>query len=103
MNRTRRALATLTLGLALAAATTIAWAAPSSEAGSQADQRRALYQSELARNLQQRKAADQAVAALSTQRAALYQAELEHNLAYVAAGPAAGNAPAAAEPGAAVR
>ena len=115
MNRTRTALSTLALGLALAAATTTAWATPSSEAGSQADQRRALYQSELAqnlqrrgeagqrkalyqselaRNLQQRKPADQAVAALSTQRAALYQAELEHNLAHVAA-PAAGNAPAA--------
>ena len=95
MNRTRKAVATLTLGLALAAVTTTAWATPPDGAGSPADQRKALYQSELQQNLRHGKAADEAVAALSTQRAALYQAELDRNLAAAPASPASPAAPAA--------
>jgi hypothetical protein len=55
VRRTHKALATLALGLALATATTAAAAAtPPTGAQDQADQRKALYQSELERNLQQR-------------------------------------------------
>jgi hypothetical protein len=55
MRRTHKALATLALGLALATATTAAAAAtPPTGTQDQADQRKALYQSELERNLQQR-------------------------------------------------
>ena len=57
MRRTRKALATLALGLALATVTTAAAAAtPPTGTQDQADQvaRKALYQSELERNLQLR-------------------------------------------------
>jgi hypothetical protein len=87
MRRTHKALATLALGLALATATTAAAAATSPTATpDQADQvaRKALYQSELERNLQQRTQADNQVAVghrLADARKALYQSELERNLA----------------------
>ena len=88
MRRTRKALATLALGLALVGATTAAAAAdPPTATPDQADQRKALYQSELERNLQQRTQADNQVAVghgLAAQRKALYQSELEHNLATAA-------------------
>ncbi len=52
MHRTHKALATLALGLALVGATTAAAAAtPSTGTPDQADQRKALYQSELEHNL----------------------------------------------------
>jgi hypothetical protein len=88
MSRIRKALATLALGLALVGATTAAAAAdPPTATPDQADQRKALYQSELERNLQQRTQADNQVAVghgLAAQRKALYQSELEHNLATAA-------------------
>ena len=84
MRRTRKALATLALGLALVGATTAAAAATlPTGTGDQADQRKALYQSELERNLQQRTQAGNQVAVghgLVAQRKALYQSELERNL-----------------------
>ena len=81
MRRIRKALATLALGLALVGATTAAWATPPTGTPDQADQvaRKALYQSELERNLQLRTQADNQVA-----RKALYQSELERNLATAA-------------------
>jgi hypothetical protein len=97
--------------LATAAAT------PPSGTQGQADQRRALYQSELERTLQQRtQAGDEAAAGhgLAAQRKALYQSELERTLARhralgaldavaappaVAARPAARTDPAAPSPG----
>jgi hypothetical protein len=80
MRRIRKALATLALGLALVGATTAAWATPPTGTPDQADQvaRKALYQSELERNLQLRTQADQVA------RKALYQSELERNLATAA-------------------
>ena len=52
MNRTQRALAALVLGLALVGATTaVAAADPATGTQQQTDQRKALYQSELERNL----------------------------------------------------
>ena len=90
MRRTRKALATLALGLALATVTTAAAAAtPPTGTQDQADQvaRKALYQSELERNLQQRTQAGNQVAVghgLVAQRKALYQSELERNLATAA-------------------
>jgi hypothetical protein len=90
MRRTRKALATLALGLALATVTTAAAAAtPPAGTQDQADQvaRKALYQSELERNLQQRTQAGNQVAVghgLVAQRKALYQSELERNLATAA-------------------
>jgi hypothetical protein len=85
MRRTHKALATLALGLALVGATSAA-AAATAPTGTQdqADQRKALYQSELERNLQQRTQVDNQVAVghgLVAQRKALYQSELEQNLA----------------------
>jgi hypothetical protein len=58
MRRTHKALATLALGLALATATTAASATPPTGAPDQAAQRKALYQSELERNLAAAPAAD---------------------------------------------
>jgi hypothetical protein len=88
MRRTHKALATLALGLALVGATTAAAVATlPTGTGDQADQRKALYQSELERNLQQRTQADNQVAVgqrLAAQRKALYQSELERNLATAA-------------------
>jgi hypothetical protein len=85
MRRTHRPLAALTLGLALVAATTtIPAAAQPPGTRDQADQRKALYQSELERNLQLRSQAEDKVSAedrLLAARKALYQSELEHNLA----------------------
>ena len=104
MRRTHKALATLALGLALATATTAAAAATPD----QADARKALYQSELERNLQQRSKAGNEVAVghgLAAQRKALYQSELERNLATAAAAdraairPSAPTDPAAPAPG----
>ena len=109
MRRTHKALATLALGLALATATTAAAAAtPPTGTPDQADQRKALYQSELDRNLQLRNKADNEVAAahrLAAARKALYQSELERNLATAAAAdraairPSAPTDPAAPAPG----
>ena len=91
MRRTRKALATLALGLALATVTTAAAAAtPPTGTQDQADQvaqRKALYQSELERNLQLRNQAGRqslAERGLAAQRKALYQSELERNLATAA-------------------
>jgi hypothetical protein len=84
MRRTHKALATLALGLALVTATTAAAAASPTGTPDQADQRKALYQSELERNLQQRtQAGNEAAAAhgLAAARKALYQSELEQTLA----------------------
>jgi hypothetical protein len=84
MRRTHRALATLALGLALATATTAAWATPPTGTTDQADQRKALYQSELDRNLQLRTQAGNQVLAehgLAAQRKAMYQSEQERTLA----------------------
>jgi hypothetical protein len=78
MRPTRKALATLALGLALIGATTATAAATPDRSA----QRKALYQSELERNLQQRTQAGDEVAVgheLVAQRKALYQSELEHN------------------------
>jgi hypothetical protein len=108
MRRTHRALAALALGLALVSATTAAWATPPTETSDQADQRKALYQSELERNLQQRNQPGSQVPAehgLAAQRQALYQSELERTLARhralgaIAAQPAARTDPAAPDPG----
>jgi hypothetical protein len=79
MRRAHKALATLALGLALVGATTATAAATPDQSA----QRKALYQSELERNLQQRTQADNQAAAeqtLAAQRKALYQSELERNL-----------------------
>jgi hypothetical protein len=53
MSRTHRALAVLALGVGLVAATTAtaAWATPATGTQDHTDQRKALYQSELERNL----------------------------------------------------
>ena len=108
MRRTHKALATLALGLALATATTAAAAAaPPTGTQDQADQRKALYQSELERNLQQRTKAGNEVAVGHglAARKALYQSELERNLATAAAAdraairPSAPTDPAAPAPG----
>jgi len=82
MRPTHKALATLALGLALVGATTAAAAAPTGTPD-QADQRKALYQSELERNLQLRTQAGNQIAVghgLAAQHKALYQSELERNL-----------------------
>jgi hypothetical protein len=98
MRRTRKALATLALGLALATVTTAAAAAPPTATPDQADARKALYQSELERNLQLRTQAGNEVAVghgLVAQRKALYQSELERNLATAAAADRAATRPSA--------
>jgi hypothetical protein len=83
MRRTHKALAALTLGLALVGATTaVAAAAPPTGTQDQADQRKALYQSELERNLQVRTQAGDEIAVgqrLTAQHRALYLAELVRN------------------------
>jgi hypothetical protein len=110
MRRTHRTLATLALGLALVGATTAVAAAATPPTGTtdQADQRKALYQSELDRNLQLRTQAGNQVLAehgLAAQRNALYQSEQERTLARhaalgaIAAQPAARTDPAAPSPG----
>jgi hypothetical protein len=108
MHRTRKALATLTLGLALVGATTaVAAAAPPTGTQDLADQRKALYQSELERNLQLRNQAGSEVLAEDelAARKALYQSELERNLATAPAAdraairPSAQTDPAAPSPG----
>ncbi|HWD47200.1 MAG TPA: hypothetical protein VHM23_26380 [Actinomycetota bacterium] len=84
MRRTHRALATLALGLALVGATAVATAAQPAGTQKQADQRKALYQSELEHNLQLRNQAGNKVSAdhgLLAARKALYQSELEGSLA----------------------
>jgi hypothetical protein len=100
MRPIHKALATLALGLAVVGATTAAWATPPTATPDQADQvaRKALYQSELERNLQQRTQADNQVAVgheLVAQRKALYQSELERNLATAAAADRAATRPSA--------
>jgi hypothetical protein len=110
MRRTHRALAALALGLALVGATTVVAAAATPPKGTQdlTDQRKALYQSELERNLQLRTQAGDEVAVghgLAAQREALYQSELERTLATAAAAdraatrPTASTDPAAPSPG----
>jgi hypothetical protein len=107
MRRTHKALATLALGLALVTATTAAAASPTGTPD-QADQRKALYQSELEGNLQQRTQAGNQVAVgheLVAQRQALYQSELARTqarhraLGAIAAQPAARTDPPAPSPG----
>jgi hypothetical protein len=109
MSRTHKALITLALGLALAGATTAVAAAATPPTGThdQTDQRRALYQSELERNLQLRNQAGSQVLAehgLAAQRQALSQSEQKRTLARhralgtIAAQPAARTAPAAPAP-----
>ena len=116
MRRTHQALATLALGLALVGATTAVAVAAMPPAGTQdqADQRKALYQAELERNLQQRTQADTEAAVeqkLAAQRKALYQSERERTLARhhalgaidaqpaIAAQPATRTGPARPSPG----
>jgi hypothetical protein len=104
VHRTHRALASLAIGLALVGATTaLAAADPASRTQEQTDQGQALYQSELQRNLQLRKQADNEASAehgQAAQRKALYQSELESNLATArAASAAAGTDPATFSPG----
>jgi hypothetical protein len=110
MRPTRKALAILVLGLALTTATTAAGATPptGTEDPPGHAARKAMYQSELERNLQLRtRPGNQAVAqrGLAAQRKALYQSELEHTLARhralgaIAAQPAAKADPAAPSPG----
>jgi hypothetical protein len=110
VRRTHRALAALALGLALVGATTMVAAAAIPPKGTQdlTDQRKALYQSELERNLQLRNQAGRqnlAERGLAAQRKALYQSEQERTLARrraasaVAAQPAARTNPAATSPG----
>ena len=104
MRRTTKALATLALGLALATATPATWATPPTGIQDQTDQRKALYQSQLQRNLQQRTQAGDEVAVgqlLTGQHRALYLAELARTLARhraIAAQPAAKTDPAAPSP-----
>jgi hypothetical protein len=84
MSRTHRAVAVLALGLGLVTATTAAWAIPPTGTQDHTDQRKALYQSELERNLQLRTQAGNEVLAehgLVAQRKALYQSELDRTLA----------------------
>jgi hypothetical protein len=110
MSRTRQTVAVLALGLALAGTTTAVAAAttPPTATHDQTDQRRALYQSELERNLQLRNQRGQESLAqhgLAVQRKALYHSELERTLARhrahgdVAAPPAARTDPATPSPG----
>jgi hypothetical protein len=108
IRRTYKALATLALGLALVGATTAAAAAVPTGTQDLADQRKALYQSELERNLQQRTQPGNEVAVgygLAAQRTALYQSELERTLARhralgaIAAQPATKTDPARPSPG----
>jgi len=77
MRQIHRALATLALGLVLVGATTaVVAAAQPAGTQDQAHQRKALYQSELERNLQLRKQAGDKVSAehgLLATRKALYQ------------------------------
>jgi hypothetical protein len=100
MRRTHRALAMLTLGLALAAATTAAaGATPPTASQHRTDQlaRRALYQSELDQNLQLRNRPGYGLLVeqglLSTKAAAEQARSMERNLTPV---PARAAAPAAA-------
>ena len=104
MYRTHRALASLAIGLALVGATTaLAAADPASRTQEQTDQGKALYQSELQRNLQLRKQAGNEASVehgQAAQRTALYESELESNLATArAASAAAGTDPATFGPG----
>ena len=99
MRRTHRALAMLTLGLALAAATTAAAATPPTAPQHRTDQlaRRALYQSELDQNLQLRNRPGYGLLVeqglLSTKAAAEQARSMERNLTPV---PARAAAPPAA-------
>jgi hypothetical protein len=107
MNRTQRALAALVLGLALVGGTAaVAAADPATGTQQQqTDQRKALYQSELERNLQLGNQAGNEASTehgLAAQRKALYQSELERNLATAGADagqPAATTDPASSRPG----
>jgi hypothetical protein len=103
MRPTHKALATLALGLALVGATTAAAVATlPTGTGDQADQRKALYQSELERNLRLRTQAGNEVAVghgLAAQRKALYQSELDATLARHRAAGAIAAQPAAPSPG----
>jgi hypothetical protein len=106
MRRTHQALATLALGLALISATTaVAAADPPTGTQGQADQRKALYQSEQERTLARHRALGAlGVQELVAQRQALSQSEQERTLARhralgaldaVAAPPASAARPAA--------
>ena len=94
MRRIHKALAILALGLALVGATTAVATAATPPTGTRdhPDQQKALYQSELDRNLHLR---NQAGDGLAAQRRALYQSELEGNLATAPAADIAATQPAA--------
>ena len=95
MRRTHRALAMLTLGLALVTATTAAAATPPTASQHRTDQlaRRGLYQSELDQNLQLRNRPGYGLLVeqglLSTQAAAKQARSMERNLTPVPAARAA--------------
>jgi hypothetical protein len=98
MRRTHQALATLAL---VGATTAVAAAAQPAGTQDQAAQRKALYQSELERNLQLRNQAGDKGSAehgLLAARKALYQSELEHNLAAAPAADVAATQPRPAAP-----
>jgi hypothetical protein len=107
MHRTHQALITLALSLALATATTAAAAAtPPTRTQDQANQRKALYQSERERTLARHRALGTlGVQEPVAQRKALYQSELDTTLARhralgaLAAPPAASAHRAAPAPG----
>ncbi|HEV2825269.1 MAG TPA: hypothetical protein VG035_08690 [Actinomycetota bacterium] len=103
------------VALSVALLTTTAWVVRGAAAGSTAEstrsaaatisdqsaQRKALYQSELERNLQLRNQAGDKVSAehgLLAARKALYQSELEHNLAAAPAADVAATQPRPAAP-----
>jgi hypothetical protein len=104
MRRTHRALITLALGLALVTATTAAAAAaPPTGTQDQADQGKALYQSEQERTQARHHALG--VLGLAAERNALYRSERDTTLARhralgaLTAQPAARTGPAAPSPG----
>jgi hypothetical protein len=108
MSRTRQAVAVLALALAGTTTAVAAAATPPTATHDQTDQRKALYQSELERNLQLRNQRGQEILAqhgLAAQRKALYHSELEGTLARhrahgaVAAQAAGGTDPATPSPG----
>ena len=110
MSRTGQALIMLALGLALAGTTTAVAAAATPPTGTQdqANQQKALYQSRLERNLQQRTPAGNEAAVghgLTAQHKGPYLPETERTqarhraLGAIAAPPAARTAPVAPSPG----
>jgi hypothetical protein len=99
MRRTHQALITLALGLALVTATTAAWAARPTGTQDQADQRKALYQSKLDRNLQQRAQAGSEQERTLARHRALGTLDTIAAQPAIAAQPVAKTDPAAPSPG----